>query len=331
MSITENKYSVSVVIPAYNIGDFIARAINSVLAQTHPPDEIIVVDDGSTDNTGEVVKSFGEKVRYIHQQNGGLSAARNTAMRASTCKWISFLDGDDEWLEGYLEAQIGLLRRNPDLMWSTGNYLRCLCDEDRRQVIVDTAIVKQILGGKDYFDDYLYAFRRGVGGCVNTMIVRADVFEQTGLFLEGLKRAEDLDMWLRICCHHPQIGFVVEPLSVYHLVREDCLSQQYTPVELYCDLIDRRLEYAKKHERLDKFAPVASWMLQRWMRSFLFDARGEDVRIMLQKFGDIIPAWYNILMLTVTVFPKATATGCHLISKVVRALRLRKRLTRKPK
>ena len=131
MSISENKYSVSVVIPAYNIGDFIARAINSVLAQTHPPSEIIVVDDGSTDNTGEVIRSFGEKVRYIHQQNGGLSAARNTAMRASECKWISFLDGDDEWLPGHLQAQIELLRRNPDLMWSTGNYLRCLCDKPR--------------------------------------------------------------------------------------------------------------------------------------------------------------------------------------------------------
>lgn len=327
----DNQFSVSVVIPAYNIDPFVARAIESVLSQTHQADEIIVVDDGSTDNTAEEIANFGDKVRYIYQENSGPNTARNTGVKAASSKWIAFLDGDDEWLPRYLQTQIELLRRNPDLMWGTGNYLRCLCDEDRRKVIMDTGTAKKILCGKDYFDDYLYAFRNGACGCADTMIVRADVFEQTGLFLEGLKRAEDMDMWLRICCHYPQIGFVVEPLAVYHLVRDDSLSMQYTPVEIYCDLIERQLEYAKKHERLDKFTPVASWLLQRWMRSFLFDARGEDVRVMLQKFDNIIPAWYKILMLTATVFPRVTATGCRIISKVVRVLRLRKQLTRKPK
>jgi hypothetical protein len=328
---TNNPFSISVVVPAYNIGPYIARAIESILAQTLQPDEIIIVNDGSTDNTSEEIANFGEKVRCIHQQNGGLSAARNTGIKASTGKWIAFLDGDDEWLPDYLQTQIDLLKRNPELKWSSGNYLQCLCDEDRRKANMDAGTISQLTDGKDYFEDYLSALQKGTPGCANTVIVRTDVFEQAGLFLEGLKRAEDMDMWLRVSCHYPQIGFIAEPLAIYHLVREGCLSRQYTPVELYCDLIERQLEYAKEHERLDKFQPVASWLLQGWMRSFLFDARGDDIRFMLKKFNNIIPAWYKILMQALTVFPKTSAAGCHMISKVVRTLRLRKQLTRKPK
>ena len=331
MTIDNNQFSISVVVPAYNIAPFIVRTIESILAQTHQPDEIIIVDDGSTDNTAEEIANFGEKVRYIHQQNAGPSTARNTGINAATSQWIAFLDGDDEWLPGYLQAQVELLKRNPNLMWSTGNYSRYLCDENRRAPDMNPNKILRLLDGKDYFNDYCDAYTKGAGGHPITMVINKNALYEAGMFLEGLKRAEDMDMWFRIACHHPQIGFVPEPLAVYHLTREGCLSKQYTPVELYCDLIDRQIEYAKKHTRLDKFTPVASWLLQGWMRSFLFDARGKDIRVILKKFNKIIPTWYKILMQALTVFPKATAAGCHMISKVVRALRLRKQLTRKPK
>ncbi|KKK55641.1 hypothetical protein LCGC14_3072500, partial [marine sediment metagenome] len=166
MSITENKYSVSVVIPAYNIGDFIARAINSVLAQTHPPDEIIVVDDGSTDNTGEVVKGFGEKVIYIHQQNGGLSAARNTAMRASTCKWISFLDGDDEWLEAF--------RADPNAAGMAAGVkhfvcgLRCVDPWKSGYEMIDRRLARLYYGGgRQYFKSRCYRQAIVALGCAH--------------------------------------------------------------------------------------------------------------------------------------------------------------------
>ncbi len=90
------SYAVSVVIPAYNAEKYIGRAIDSVLAQTRQPDEIIVVDDGSTDNTPNAIKSYGSKVYYIHQENGGASVARNTGIEAAKSEWIAFLDADDE-------------------------------------------------------------------------------------------------------------------------------------------------------------------------------------------------------------------------------------------
>ncbi len=126
MSIT-----VSAVIPAYNAAKYVERAIESVLAQTRKADEIIVVDDGSTDNTADVVRQFGDKVKFIRQENAGASVARNTGIEAATSEWISFLDADDEWLPEKLKLQTEHLQRNPDLAWTTGNYIRCHCQATR--------------------------------------------------------------------------------------------------------------------------------------------------------------------------------------------------------
>jgi glycosyltransferase involved in cell wall biosynthesis len=106
--------TVSAIIPTYNAARWIARAIDSVLSQTHPVDEIIVVDDGSTDNTAEVVAGFGERVRYIRQSNGGPAKARNTGIRAATTEWVAFLDADDWWETQKLELQMAALHRNPN-------------------------------------------------------------------------------------------------------------------------------------------------------------------------------------------------------------------------
>ena len=127
MSIT-----VSAVIPAYNAGKYVGRAIESVLAQTHKADEIIVVNDGSSDDTAEVVERFGGAVRFIRQENAGASVARNTGIEAATSEWIAFLDADDEWLPNKLKLQTEHLERNPKLVWTTGNYIRCYCESDKR-------------------------------------------------------------------------------------------------------------------------------------------------------------------------------------------------------
>ena len=120
----DGTLNVSVVIPAYNACEYIGRAIESVLGQTRAADEIIVVDDGSTDGTGTQVKKFGERVRYIHQENSGPSASRNAGVLAAKSEWIAFLDADDEWLPKHLQLQTELLGRNNGLVWSTANYDR---------------------------------------------------------------------------------------------------------------------------------------------------------------------------------------------------------------
>ena len=124
--------TITVVIPAYNSEKYIARAIDSVLTQTHKPDEIIVVDDGSTDNTSEIARKYEPSVKLIQQQNAGASVARNTGIEAATSEWIAFLDADDEWLPEKLKLQTEHLKRNPHLQWTTANFIRCQCDKNQR-------------------------------------------------------------------------------------------------------------------------------------------------------------------------------------------------------
>ncbi|MEW6161403.1 MAG: glycosyltransferase family A protein, partial [Verrucomicrobiota bacterium] len=104
---------VSVVIPAYNYAHFISRAIESALSQDYPLKEVIVVDDGSTDNTREVVGRFGERVRYVYQQNSGLPAARNTGIREARYAFVGLLDADDVWLPGMLSRAMAAFERLP--------------------------------------------------------------------------------------------------------------------------------------------------------------------------------------------------------------------------
>lgn len=109
----ESWPTVSAVIPSYNYGAFVGKAIDSVLKQTHPNIECIVVDDGSTDNTKEVVAKYGDRVRYIYQKNAGLPEARNTGVKAATGEFVGFLDSDDEWEPNFVEVALSYFNKLP--------------------------------------------------------------------------------------------------------------------------------------------------------------------------------------------------------------------------
>ncbi|MFZ9011987.1 MAG: glycosyltransferase family 2 protein, partial [Anaerohalosphaeraceae bacterium] len=172
---------ISVVIPAYNAEKHIGRAIDSVLAQTRPADEVIVIDDGSSDATAEVVRSYGDKIMFIHQENAGASVARNTGIKAATSDWIAFLDADDEWLPNKLQLQVSQLKRNPDLAWAMSNYLTCFCDPEHSKTAFDKGRSEILLAGRDYYDDYFDAYRSGACGNTNTMLIQKEVLLEAGL------------------------------------------------------------------------------------------------------------------------------------------------------
>lgn len=117
--------STSVILPTYNCGRFIAEAIESILGQTLPPDQIIIVDDGSTDNTEHVVRRFNDsRIEYIKQRNGGVSNARNTALSVARGEYIAFLDADDRWRPAYLERMHTLLASDPGAACAIANFVR---------------------------------------------------------------------------------------------------------------------------------------------------------------------------------------------------------------
>ncbi len=288
---------ISVVIPAYNAEQMIARAIDSVLAQTRPADEIIVVDDGSTDNTAKVIKSYGDKVMLIQQENAGVSVARNTGIEAATGDWIAFLDGDDEWLPEKLKLQTEHLKRNPDLKWTTGNYDACDCQNDhsRRQSMSAESIrrCQEELNGKEVFGDYFNAYRLLAKGHTDTMIIRRDLLTEAGLFLPGQKRMNDIDMWFRIALIEPRIGFLFEPLAVYHLHVPGSIVKTHVDWRLIDEFLQRHLALSEKAGRSEAFQPCARIVFTAWLRPLLYDRQGTGVRTLIRRYGDFLTPSYR--------------------------------------
>ncbi len=168
--------NISVVIPAYNAEKYISSAINSVLIQNIPSIEIIVVDDGSTDKTGEIVAKYGERIRYVYQNNAGPAKARNTGIKISNGQFISFLDADDIWPKNKIAVQQLYFDKHPkiDILFGLVEYI----DKNGRNM--DTPAGKQIINL--------------VLGCG---LYKKLVFEKVGYFDESLQLGEDLDWFLR--------------------------------------------------------------------------------------------------------------------------------------
>lgn len=199
---------VSVVIPAFNAESFIGDALQSVRVQKHRPLEVIVVDDGSTDNTEAVVRSAAEQtsvgfeIRYLRQKNGGPSSARNTGIKAARGTWIAFLDADDIWIEDKLSLQMDYLKAHDDVTLIFGDME--IFSEGT--VLVPSAYECYGYPQCDENGILLDPFRRLVASnpiFTGTLIVRRDCFDSVGLFDETIKYGEDYDMWLRLALLYP--------------------------------------------------------------------------------------------------------------------------------
>lgn len=258
--------TVSVVIPAWNVAVYIARAIDSALAQTRDPDEIIVVDDGSTDGTAEVVRGYGDRVRYLHQPQTGAAEARNRGIAEASGRWVAFLDADDQWLPDKLARQMDLLARNPDIVWSYSNYLLRHTDSDRQTLSHTSRQAIDLLAGRDYFDDYLAAYAAGAPNSMTTMIVRRDILLAVGMFEVGRKWAQDADLALRIAYRNPKVAYWPQPLSIYQAGRSESITlRNRTDIPLRCQFLLRHLELSRQAGRDDLFIDCGRHLVSRWI------------------------------------------------------------------
>ncbi|MBN1124757.1 MAG: glycosyltransferase family 2 protein [Sedimentisphaerales bacterium] len=321
---------VSVVIPAYNSARYIRRALDSVLAQTVPVRQILVIDDGSTDDTAQVVSEYGGRVEYIYQANAGAGAARNTGIQAATSEWIAFLDADDEWLPHRLESQAELLKKHSELVWVGGNFINCVCRTEQRAPSLDLRECEELLMGKEVVENYFQALFGGIDPCTDTILIRRNVLIEAGLFSTDLKRGNDYDMWWRIAYRHPRIGFVCDPLAVYHLDIENSIIHKHTDPTMHADLIRRHLHLAEQYSMTRLFQPVAEQFLRRWARAMLFDERASQIRRFIQPFRSVLPWSWRFRMYLLTICPALTRKGCRMISRIVRRFGLRKKLVRSP-
>lgn len=211
---------ISVVIPTYNRSTFVDRALVSVQRQTLACDEIIIVDDGSSDETSAGISRFKKEcqlpVRYFFQENKGPAAARNLGIRKARFSHLAFLDSDDHWQKKKLELQFGRLVGNPDSMISHTQE-RWL----RRGVHLNQKKIHQP-GNGDIFQHCLRLCAVGM----STVMVKKDLFEEVGLFNEGLRCCEDYDLWLRISSRYPFL-LIETPLTIKEGGREDQVSYQF--------------------------------------------------------------------------------------------------------
>jgi len=213
--------TVSVIIPTYNYGRFVADAIKSVLDQTQPATEIIVVDDGSTDNTEAVVKDFGDSVRYLRQENAGVCAARNRGVAESHGELIAFFDADDTWEISKIQKQAALFDTDPQI-----GLVHC----GMREFDGDSGEFRELhVAGKEGWVAYDLLLWEEASVIVSgsAIMVSRKAFDEVGGFDPRQKVGEDWDFCYRVARRY-KVGFVREPLvnyrshgaAAHHNVRE---------------------------------------------------------------------------------------------------------------
>lgn len=204
------KGLVSVVIPNYNYAGYLGGAIGTALGQTYPDVEVVVVDDGSSDGSKEVLDAYGDRVKAIFQQNRGVAAARNNGVRASRGEFVAFLDADDLWLPDKIERQVERFTENRNL----GLVHVGVTEIDQ----AGNSLGERLDGGegREVWKNLLLFSPNGIlGGGSGAMIPR-EVFDELGGFDERLSTSADWDLYFRIAIRYA-VGFVAEPLLKYRV------------------------------------------------------------------------------------------------------------------
>ena len=262
----------AVIIPAFNASATLRQAVDSVLAQTYAPHEIIVIDDGSTDTTAEVARSYGTRVTLISQGNSGVSAARNAGASAASAEWLCFLDADDWYYPERLAAYAAMIREVPDLDFLTGDfdYVDAQGNHLRRSMEsmpAGQAMLARAREGRAVMEgEVLGDFIGAHFGDTHTLTVPRASFLALGGYPTGFAVCEDVNFLIRLCARSRRVGVVCTPTAAYRIhgnsaTRSDPLrAQQQTLLALKAlvpqlkqspSAIRRGLRDAIRHARLD--------------------------------------------------------------------------------
>jgi glycosyltransferase involved in cell wall biosynthesis len=225
---------ISLIIPTYNRYEFLKRAISSALAQSSPPSEIIIVDDGSTDNTVQIRNDF-PSLHYIYQKNSGVSSARNRGIKEAKHEWIAFLDSDDEWHKDKLQEQIHFHKNNKDILMS---YTDELWIRDNKIVKIPKKFRK--IGKDSFLENLSYC-----NIAPSSALLHRSLFEKFGFFDESLEVCEDYDLWLRISISQT-VAYIDKKLITKYAGHEDQLSFKFWGMDRFrVHSLEKLLKIAK--------------------------------------------------------------------------------------
>jgi glycosyltransferase involved in cell wall biosynthesis len=271
---------ISVVIPSYNRAHTLQRALQSVFAQGSPVDEVILVDDGSTDDSAALVARLFPQVSVIQQTNGGVSAARNKGIEAAQYEWIALLDSDDCWLPHKIQTVRDAAAKHPE-------YILYHSDEIwvRRGVRVNPMQKHRKSGG--------WIFTQCLPLCAispSAAVIEKSALQSLGLFDESLPACEDYDLWLRLCHRFP-VYYIDQPLITKYGGHEDQLSRQYPAMDRFrVRALHRLLDTAALPA--DDFAAARSTLLGK-LEILIRGARKHHNHSLIDEFEPLYRRWQD--------------------------------------
>jgi glycosyltransferase involved in cell wall biosynthesis len=231
---------VSVVVPVYNQEGYIRECVESALGQDYEPLEVLVVDDGSTDRTSAILKSFGPRIRYIRQENRGAAAALNHGLRLARGTLVGWLSGDDLYLPGKITAQVQAFQADPSLGLVYTDWVMIGASGQEVQTVraprpPAERFVRELLKGN---------FING-----SSVLIKKQCLEKAGYFDETLAADVDGDMWFRLLKHGTRFGHVAQPLLKYRRHPSN-LSHRYRLMQAYKDQVRAKVVEAFSREEL---------------------------------------------------------------------------------
>lgn len=267
------KINFSVIIAVYNGEKTIKKAIQSVVNQTYTAYEIIIVDDGSTDNTKEEIASFTNKVNYIYQENAGVSAARNKAVKAAKGEWICFLDADDWYYPDRLKWHADLINLYPELNFLTGDFdyvneQGSIIRQSMQSTVAGQKLLKTVGNSGPIImeGDLINDFIGQHFGDTHTLTLPRATFIKLGGYPKGVAVCEDVHFLIRLCAISNKIGVITKPMAAYYIhsnsaTRSDPLRAQLQSVSSLVSLkthlqkvnpsLIKGLKQGIRHARLD--------------------------------------------------------------------------------
>lgn len=293
--------AVSVIIPTYNRAKLLPQALDSVLSQTYQDFETIVVDDGSSDNTAEVVSQY-KQIRYIRQENRGTAAARNKGILEARGELIAFLDSDDVWLPEMLEKTVSFIKKHNFDWVCTASYR--IDDKDENKEInyipnkfLDNSGIKiELLKNGLFFFSILPIY-------CGSVLLKKDCFKKVGFFSSDFTIGEDFDLWLRLDEANLKAGYLSEPLFIYRIN-----SSSVTQSKKCFGLIEN-LRLAEKHAKIvgiNKPLIRKSYSDFLWLCADLFYSQLDykDSFRCLVKSWLLYPSFNKIKKVAVTIYRK---------------------------
>lgn len=257
---------VSVIVPVYNRDKYVAQTIDSILAQSYPGIEVVLINDGSTDSSLDILRSYEqrypEKVIVIDQQNQGQIAARNHGIMKSRGQFIAFLDSDDLWYPNKLALQLPLFKDNVGLVYTAVEHI------DQHGTVIHTELCDESLTDDIYM--HLLVHNRMTGGSV---VVTRAALEQVGLFDPAFKAAENWDLWLRICRQY-RAALVNQVLVKYRIHPENMSSNQMLMLQAKEKIIQKHSVHASTDDKVEAALTLARADL--WYRYGLVYASRAD-------------------------------------------------------